>query len=87
MNPTDGAARIRAFFVAPEFARRGVARALLSTAEADARTKGFTRVVLSATLTGEPFYAAHGYIARERTVSTLAGGARLTFVLMERALP
>jgi GNAT superfamily N-acetyltransferase len=61
LDPAIDAARIRAFFIAPGWQRRGIATALLRTCEAAAAAAGFARMALMATLPGVPFYAAHGY--------------------------
>jgi GNAT superfamily N-acetyltransferase len=66
LDPTREAARIRAFFVAPEQARRGFGRRLLEHCVAAARAGGFRRLELVATLPGEPLYAAGGFVAGER---------------------
>ena len=86
VNPGAGPARVRAFFVDPEHARRGVGAALLAASEAAAAGQGFTRAALSATLAGEPFYAAHGYTALARGVAELPGGGELPIVHMEKRL-
>jgi GNAT superfamily N-acetyltransferase len=61
LDPAIDAARIRAFFTAAGWQRRGIATALLQACEAAATRAGFTRMALMATLPGVPFYAAHGY--------------------------
>lgn len=86
MNPESDAARIRAFFVHPDFARRGLGRALLAHSEAAARAKGFRAAELMATLTGIPLYAACGYAAGEPTDYPLPGGPVIRFVPMRKAL-
>jgi GNAT superfamily N-acetyltransferase len=66
LDPASDAARVRAMFTHPDFARRGVGRLILGLCEAAAREAGFTRVELVATLAGEPLYAACGYREIER---------------------
>jgi GNAT superfamily N-acetyltransferase len=61
LDPSRDAARIRAFFVDPDHARRGIGRALLERCEAEARAQGFTRFELMGTLPGVPLYQALGY--------------------------
>lgn len=61
LDPAADPARIRAFFVAPGHARKGVATQLLTACEASAVAHGFATAALMATLPGAPFYAAHGY--------------------------
>ena len=62
LDPAHDAARIRAFFVSPRHARRGVASWLLAECESAARTEGFRALELMATLPGVPFYAAQGFV-------------------------
>lgn len=73
LDPTRDAARIRAFFVAPGAARRGVGTLLLTACETAALEAGFTRFALMATLPGEPFYARHGYVGEPAEMLALAG--------------
>lgn len=87
LDPETEAARIRAFFVAPEWARRGVGSALLKACDVAARAAGFRELELMATLPGVPLYAARGFREVERVVDTLPDGTRLPFVRMRRALP
>ena len=61
LNPSRDAARVRAMYTAPEFARRGVGRLVLSLCEAAAAADGFSRAELAATLAGVPLYTACGY--------------------------
>lgn len=84
LDPAAEPARIRAFFVDPAFARRGVGAALLDACEAGARAAGFTRIVLGATLTGVAFYAARGYRATEQEDAPLPGGGSLAIVHMAK---
>ena len=86
INPRSGPARVRAFFVDPDHARRGIGKAILQASEAAARSAGFTRAALGATLAGEPFYAANGYVALARTEADLPGGGSLTVIQMEKVL-
>jgi GNAT superfamily N-acetyltransferase len=83
LDPARDAAKIRAFFVAPAAARRGVGAALLKACEDAARAAGFTRTELMATLPGEPFYAAHGY-RRGDPISHDCGGVPVGFVPMHK---
>jgi GNAT superfamily N-acetyltransferase len=82
LDPARDPARIRAFFVHPDFARRGLGRALLAACEAALRAAGFRSAVLVATLVGEPLYAACGYAVEERCEVQLADGLMLPVVRM-----
>jgi GNAT superfamily N-acetyltransferase len=84
LDPVRDPARIRAFFVHPGWARRGIGRALLAACEAAIIAAGFRRAVLVATLAGEPLYAAAGYRVETRYEVPLAGGPRLPVVRMSR---
>jgi GNAT superfamily N-acetyltransferase len=86
LDPATDAARIRAFFVHPDFARKGFARALLARCEAAAAAAGFRAAELMATLTGVPFYRAHGYAGDGRIEFPLPGGLRIAFVPMRKSL-
>lgn len=85
LDPGRDAAKIRAFFVHPDWARRGIGQAILRRCEAEAKAAGFGSVELMATLPGLKFYRAFGYEEGER-VSYEAGGVALDFVRMRKAL-
>ena len=85
LDPAVDAARIRAMYTHPRFARRGVGRLILHLCEEAARAEGFRRVELVATLAGEPLYSACGYQVLER-FSDDRGGAPVPLVRMARAL-
>lgn len=86
LNPMKDAARIRAFFVHPDFARRGIGRMLLQRCEEEARNKGFTVAELVATLPGEKLYSACGYREVERRMYLLRDGIEIEFVTMRRVI-
>lgn len=86
LDPVREPARVRAMFVDPAWARRGLGRAILDRCEAAARVEGFTAVELMATLPGEPLYAACGYAVVERTELVLPDGVRIGAARMRRAL-
>src|SRR5262245_31996565 len=86
LDPERDAARIRAFFVHPDWARRGLAAALLAQCESEARANGFRATELMATLTGERFYRRHGYTGGEAVEYPLPGGEVIRFVPMRKAL-
>ena len=86
LDPRVDAARIRAFFVHPDFARRGVGRLILEACLAAARAAGFRRVELASTLPGVPFYRVFGFEEREALEAPMPGGDGLPVVRMEREL-
>jgi GNAT superfamily N-acetyltransferase len=84
LDPAQDAARIRAFFVAPEFARQGLGRRLLDHCATEAAKGGFTALELMATLPGVPFYTALGFHEVEQVRDMLPNGVALPFVRMTR---
>jgi GNAT superfamily N-acetyltransferase len=86
LDPATEAARIRAFFVHPQWARRGVGSAIMRACSDAAAQAGFQRLELMATLPGEPLYRAFGFEALERVETTLPDGVRVPFVRMDRAI-
>ena len=86
LNPTSDAARIRAFFVHPAWARHGIARAILEECERAIRVATFKSIELAATLPGVPFYGACGYTAGERLVVSLPNKLNLPIVRMTKDL-
>jgi GNAT superfamily N-acetyltransferase len=87
LNPAIDSARIRAFFIHPEWARRGIGAAILAACEANLRGDGFLAAELVATLAGEPFYEAYGYQATKREALALKGGISLPVVRMRKSFP
>ena len=86
LDPATEPARIRAFFVEPALARRGLGRALMERCMHDAARAGFTSLALVATLPGEPLYAAAGFVVTERFELPLPGGVRVPLTRMVRSL-
>ena len=74
LDPAQDAAKIRAFFVHPDWARRGIGSMILEACEHAAIAAGFMRFEMGATLTGVPLYRAKGYVALERIGVPLANG-------------
>jgi GNAT superfamily N-acetyltransferase len=87
LDAATDAAKIRAFYVRPDAARRGLASLVLAACERDAAAAGFRRAELGATLTGERFYSRRGYRATGRADVALPNGETLAVVRMERMLP
>ncbi|HEX8833278.1 MAG TPA: GNAT family N-acetyltransferase [Abditibacteriaceae bacterium] len=82
LDPEKHPARIRAFFVHPQWARRGIGRALLAECETAIQEAGFQNAELVATLAGEPLYAAFGFTALQRYELELPGQLSLPVVRM-----
>jgi GNAT superfamily N-acetyltransferase len=86
LDPRTQAAKIRAFFVEPAKARRGIGTLLLERCEAEAKARGFTRVELMATLPGVKLYAARGYRGEKRICYDVGGDESIEFVPMQKEL-
>lgn len=84
LDPNTDAARVRAFFIHPDWARRGIGRAILAASEDAIAAEGFTRIELVATLAGEPLYKACGYSEIERYEVAMSGGLALPVVRMAK---
>jgi GNAT superfamily N-acetyltransferase len=86
LDPAVDAAKIRAFFIHPNFARRGVGTKILEACENAARVAGFSRFEMGATLTGVPLYLARGYRVVERIEVPLRNGEKLPVVRMAKSV-
>lgn len=84
LDPATDAARIRAFFVHPQWARRGIGRRILAACIEAGRAAGFSRFELMATLPGVPLYEAEGFRRIEDVVDVLPNGTSIPFVRMAR---
>ncbi len=82
LDPATEAAKIRAFFVHPAWARRGIGGMILEACEQAAWAAGFRRLEMGATLTGVPFYRAKGYMEMEAVEVPLGDGVSLPIVRM-----
>ncbi|MFZ0805554.1 MAG: GNAT family N-acetyltransferase [Candidatus Sulfotelmatobacter sp.] len=84
LDPRHEAAKIRAFFVHPNWARQGLGTMILEACEKAAIQAGFTRLEMGATLSGVPFYRAKGYVELEKQKVPLADGETLPIVRMAK---
>lgn len=82
LNPSTEAARIRAFFVHPLWARQGLARRIYEECRRAAWAAGFRRFELMATRPGEPLYLSLGFTVVEEVVERLPGGVAVPFSRM-----
>ncbi len=82
LDPAVDAAKVRAIFVHPKFARQGLGSLLLQAAEAGARTAGFRRFEMGSTLTGVALYALKGYREVGRIAVPVGGGEEIGIVRM-----
>jgi GNAT superfamily N-acetyltransferase len=86
LDPATEAAKIRAFFVDPGNARRGIGSLLLDHCEEQARAHGFTCVELMATLPGVKLYAARGYVGGSMVCFEVGTGESIEFIPMRKSL-
>lgn len=86
LDPRIDAARVRAFFVHPNHARRGIGRSIMAECERAIRQNGFTRVEIVATLIGEHLYAGFGYRVIERFEIFMKDGQTLPVVRMAKQM-
>jgi len=86
LDPAKDAAKIRAFFIHPDWVRRGIGTLILQACEKAAMAAGFTRFEMGATLTGVPLYRAHGYSELEPLEVPMEDGLTLPIVRMEKRL-
>lgn len=84
LNPETDAARIRAFFVDPAFARQGVGSLIMEQCEEAIISHGFRRGEISATLVGEPLYRKFGYETVEYYEILLQGAPPLRVARMAK---
>lgn len=84
LDPLHDAAKIRAFFIHPAWARRGVGSLILQACEDAARAAGFTRYEMGATLTGAKLFGAKGYAPIKPISIPLANGETLPVIHMEK---
>ncbi|HEY6943919.1 MAG TPA: GNAT family N-acetyltransferase [Candidatus Acidoferrum sp.] len=85
LDPQRDAAKIRAFFIHPAWARKGVGSLILQACEDAARAAGFTRYEMGATLTGAKLFGAKGYVPVEPISIPLANGETLPVIHMEKS--
>ena len=86
LDPRSDAAKIRAFFVHPDWARRGIGTLLLETCENAAKAAGFSRFEMGSTLTGVPLYKLRGYHVIKPIEVPLPNGESLPVVRMAKSV-
>ena len=86
LNPATDAARIRAFFVHPDWVRQGIGKMLINICEKAACQYGFTKMEIGATLPGLPLYDAMGYHRVKKISVPLPGGEHFMVVNMKKDL-
>ena len=86
LDPAEDSAKIRAFFIHPGFARRGVGSRILELCEQEAVKAGFHSLELGATLSGADFYLSRGYVAGPPYDYECAPGMHMEIVPMSKEL-
>jgi GNAT superfamily N-acetyltransferase len=84
LNPATDSARIRAFFVHPDWARKGIGKMLMNVCETAAQQYGFTKIEIGSTLPGVPLYEAMGYRTIKNIKVPLPNGISFTVVNMKK---
>jgi GNAT superfamily N-acetyltransferase len=82
LDPAVDAAKVRAIFVHPRFARMGLGSLILAAAEDAAVAQGFTRLEMGSTLTGVTLYMLKGYREVSRVSVPVGGGEEIEVVRM-----
>lgn len=82
LDPKVDAAKIRAIFVDPAFARMGIGGRLLEAAEEGARRAGFRRFEMGSTLSGLGLYRLRGYVEMETIRVPVGDGVEIDVVKM-----
>lgn len=85
LDPSIDAARIRAMYTDPDFARQGIGKLVIRLCEEAAMRAGFKRTTMMATMAGVPLYEACGYVAVEPILSAPVDGIQVPLVRMEKA--
>ncbi len=86
LDPATDAARIRAIFVDPDFARRGIGSLILKACEDAAAAAGFRKFEMGSTLTGIPLYKLKGYVEIQMVQVPLHNGEHLPVLRMGKSL-
>ncbi|MCZ6672817.1 MAG: GNAT family N-acetyltransferase [Verrucomicrobia bacterium] len=86
LDPKVDSARVRAFFIDPDYARQGIGSAIMKECEDALIAMGFAHVEISATLVGEPLYAKFGYKSVEHYEIPLEGAKPMDVVKMTKTI-
>jgi GNAT superfamily N-acetyltransferase len=84
LNPKTDAAKIRAIFIHPDYARQGLGSLILAHVEAAATAAGFHHFEMGSTLTGIALYKRKGYIPGELVQVPLPNGESLPILKMNK---
>jgi len=86
LDPACDAAKIRAFFIHPQWARRGIGSMILEACENAAYEAGFRQLEMGATLSGVAFYRAKSYVPAESQAVPLGNGETLAIIRMTKPM-
>lgn len=86
LDPATEPARIRAFFVDPAMARRGLGSMLLDHCTRQAKLAGFTALELVSTMPGEPLYLRYGFVPLEKIEMALSDGVTVGLTRMRKEI-
>ena len=86
LNPETDAAKIRAFFIAPDFARKGIGTAILEICEREAAAYGFKSAEMMATLPGVKLYEKRGYAGDEKVLVPVGENVEIICIKMWKNL-
>jgi GNAT superfamily N-acetyltransferase len=86
LAPSTDAAKIRAFFIHPEWVRLGIGSRILEACEDAAIEGGFRRLEMGSTLTGVALYSGKGYVAAGDMEVPLEDGLCLPIVRMTKTV-
>ena len=86
LDPKTESARVRAMYTHPGYTRQGIGRLILKLSEAEALNEGFHSLELTATVAGEPLYAAYGFSVLERIEVPTSKGVTVPCARMERKI-
>ena len=86
LNPEIDSAKIRAFFIHPDFARKGIGTAILEACEAEAKSFGFNSAEMMATLPGVKLYGVRGYEGDEQVKVPIGENEEIICIRMRKNL-
>ncbi|MBQ4810008.1 GNAT family N-acetyltransferase [Pseudoalteromonas luteoviolacea] len=86
LDPGSQAAKVRAFFVKPQYARQGLGSMLMKKCESEAIKLGYSKLELMATLPGVKLYEKHGFSGRGSVEYQLSDEVTITFVPMYKQI-
>jgi N-acetylglutamate synthase-like GNAT family acetyltransferase len=86
LDPKTDAAKIRAFFIHPDFARKGIGTMILDACEREAKAHGFKSAEMMATLPGVKLYAVRGYAGSEEVKVPVGENIDIVCIKMRKNL-